>query len=143
MFAWLKGRPAERYGSLVYLAAFLLDIPLALITGKILPVESVLFVDGLAALGFLFLALRYNSLWLGAAMMLKGAELGLHAFHLTEEADPQLGAFNLYVLALDALEMMMVLSLFAGTLASIRARRRAAAQPAPPNLLEPAPRQAA
>ena len=124
LFAWLKGRPAERYGGLVYFASAVLDVLLALITRNALPIEQELFIDGLAAVGFLFLALRYNSLWLGAAMMLKGIQLALHAFHLTGDADPRIGPLNVYILALDVGAYLISGTLIAGTIASIRARRR-------------------
>jgi hypothetical protein len=144
VFAWLNGRPAERYGALVYFVSALLDLPIILITHKTLPIEQELFIDGLAAVGFLFLAVRYNSLWLGAVMMLKGVQLALHASHLTEGADLHIGKMNVYAVALDAVAFLISMALIGGTMASMRARRKASgAQPRPSGNLEDAPPQAA
>lgn len=82
VFAWLRGSLVERMGAglnvgaaaLVFLAQVFWSapgLPLALLT-----------IDGIFALGFLALALRYGSLWLGGALIFQGLQFGLHAFYL-------------------------------------------------------------
>ena len=86
--------------------------------------------DSCAAAGFLVLALRYNSVWLGAAMMVKGAQLALHATHLTDHEDPHVAGANLYALGLTVISFAILGIILAGTIASVGARRRAASTPA-------------
>jgi len=136
LFAWFKGGPAERYGAALYMASVLGGIFPVMIAGYNLPSLAELVLDGLVAAGFLWLAIRYNSLWLGAAMMIKGVQLGLHAMHLTDTTDPRsFHGANLYLLALDVVSLMISLTIFFAALASMRTRRkarvsRAAAAPA-------------
>ena len=129
LFAWIKGRPAERLGATVYFVSALISIGLAVAGGKLDQIVSELLFDALVAVGFLVLAIRYNSLWLGAAMMLKGVQLALHATHLTDEADMHLGAFNVYALSLDVVSVLISLTIIGGTAASIRGRRRDIIEP--------------
>ncbi len=85
LYAWFKGAAPERFGAAFLLAAALL----ALFIDKMLPESAkvgwTLTGEGLLALGFLVLAIRYASLWLGAAMMLQGAQFSLHAFYIVME----------------------------------------------------------
>jgi hypothetical protein len=129
LFAWFKGAPAERYGAALYMASIILGgIFPAMVFGYDLPTLAELGLDALVAAGFLWLAIRYNSLWLGAAMMIKGVQLGLHAMHLTDMTDPRsFHGANLYLLALDVVSLMISLTIFFAALASIRARRKARA----------------
>ena len=124
LFAWFKGGPAERYGGAIYTASVLGEFLLVL-AGYNLPTLAELGLDSLVATGFLWLAIRYNSLWLGAAMMIKGLQLGLHAMHLTDMTDPTFKFFNLYLLALDLISLMISLTILLATLASMRAQRKA------------------
>jgi len=84
-YAWLKGAAPERFGAVLLVCATLL----ALFIDKGLPAEarvtSTLIGEGLLALGFLILAIRYASLWLGGAMILQGLQFGLHAFYIVME----------------------------------------------------------
>jgi hypothetical protein len=123
-FAWLKGRPAERYGALAYVLAALASLAIQAVGKWSMPMLPTLGLDSLVALVFLVLALRYNNLWLGAAMMLKGVQLGLHATHLTVGSDSRLAGANLYYLELCVVSVLISATLFAGTLAGMRERRR-------------------
>ncbi len=122
-FAWLKGRAAERFGASLYFFSALGFLGLVLITRDSMPVAAESLVDGAVAVGFLFLAVRYNKLWLGAAMVAKGVQLGLHATHMTELKDAYIGPFNLYTTSLDLVSILISGTIFAGTLADLRARR--------------------
>ena len=82
VFAWMRGGPAERVGASFNLAAAIL-VEMAHRTTAIeaLPL-ALLTVDGLLAAGFLVLALRYASLWMGAALVFQAIQFGLHATYL-------------------------------------------------------------
>lgn len=79
-FALWRGGPPERIGAGLVLL-------IALIGGGVnqLPTETSrqighLTADGVLALGFLAVAVRYGSLWLGGAMLFQAAQFSLHAF---------------------------------------------------------------
>jgi len=79
-FALWRGGPPERIG-----AGLVLLIALVGSVINTLPVESSrqvghLIADGVLALGFLAVAVRYGSLWLGGAMLFQAAQFSLHAF---------------------------------------------------------------
>ncbi len=128
VMAWLKGRRAERYGSTLYAASFFGTMALEICTGQNLPVVPELFLDTVVALGFLGLAIYCNNLWLGGAMMIKGVQLGLHASHLTEGADPKFLGLNMYATGLNLISLLIMLTILGGTLASMKARRISGAQ---------------
>ena len=139
LFAWFKGGPAERYGGALYVSAIVGTLVLVMF-GYELPTLAELGLDAVVATGFLWLAIRYNSLWLGAAMMIKGLQLGLHAMHLTDMTDPTFKSFNLYLLSLDLISVMISMTIFLATLASMRARRKARAKRASASVKVPAGR---
>jgi len=136
--AWLKGRPAERWGATLYGTSFFGTMALEILTGQSLPVVPELFLDTLVALGFLGLAIYCNNLWLGAAMMIKGVQLGMHASHLTEINDPHFAGLNMYAVGLNLVSIMIMLTILGGTLAGIRARRSRTADTRPPTHRPPA-----
>jgi len=79
-FALWRGGPPERIGAGLVLL-------IALIGGGVnqFPTETSrqighLTADGVLALGFLAVAVRYGSLWLGGAMLFQAAQFSLHAF---------------------------------------------------------------
>ena len=78
-FAWWKGGAPERLGTLVFgLGTVGADVWRAA-NGEHAAVMPLFAVDLMMALGFLYIAIRYSSLWLGAAMMLLAASFALHA----------------------------------------------------------------
>lgn len=88
LFGLLKGGPAERFG-----AGLTLGIAIAFqIVNIILPTEARavphLVLDGVLALGFLILAVRYASLWLGGVMLLQGVQFSLHAYFFVTKLVP-------------------------------------------------------
>ena len=88
LFGLLKGGPAERFG-----AGLTLGIAIAFqIVNIVLPAESRavphLVLDGVLALGFLFLAVSYASLWLGGVMLLQGVQFSLHAYFFVTKLAP-------------------------------------------------------
>ena len=136
-FAWAKGALPERLG-----AAWVLGIDLAsdLAMAMTFPhtPELVLFAfDLILALGLLALAFRFNSLWLGLAMLLQSVALFAHALVLGEDG---LSAYC-WMIANDVISQLMLGCIVAATIASWRAsaktpsgpvtgKRTAARQPA-------------
>jgi hypothetical protein len=123
IFAMIKGRAAERLGAALYLVSVLFDVVVGLVTGKSAPLVPMLMFDALVAVGFLALAIRYNNLWLGAVMVLKGIQLACHATHLTDDADMQIGGWNVYILALNTICALISSTLILATVSAVRARR--------------------
>lgn len=132
IYAWLRGRSAERFGSLLYAAAFMTAMALYITLGLERSVVPVLLLDAFAALGFLVLAFRYNSLWLGLAMILQGIVLGLHSTHLTEVEDPQVFGMSLYATLQNLISLGMLATFAGATALAQRERRRRLAQTAGP-----------
>lgn len=85
LYAWFRGAAPERIGAVLLLlgtmAALLFQLTLP-DSGRVTPT---LIGEGLLAVGFLALAIRYASLWLGAAMILQGIQFSLHAFYIVTE----------------------------------------------------------
>ncbi len=125
LFAWLKGAQAEKFGSTIYAASVLGTTFIEMITGQATPVGEELFLDTAVAVGFLALAIRYNSLWLGAAMMAKGLQLAIHATRLTDGEDSFSGGVNLYALGLNVIALLIVGILVSGTIVTMTRRNRA------------------
>ena len=88
LFGLLKGGHAERIGAgatLLISIAFVIVNELVAETGR--PVPH-LVLDGLLALVFLALAVRYASLWIGAVMLLQGVQFSLHAYFFVTKLTP-------------------------------------------------------
>ncbi len=87
-FALWKGDRAERLGASFNLAAGLLAVPPQFLLSPDTQPLALLAIDGALAAGFLFLALRYASLWLGAALLLQAVQFSMHAYYLLMNAQP-------------------------------------------------------
>ncbi|HZZ37435.1 MAG TPA: hypothetical protein VFE03_17055 [Caulobacteraceae bacterium] len=85
-FAWWKGDLAERIGGSINLAAGVFAFAIHPLLSKDVQPVALLVVDAALAMGFLFLAIRYTSLWLGVAMLLQAVQFSLHAYYLVTEA---------------------------------------------------------
>ena len=120
VFAWLKGAPAERWGA--SLKVFTSATAFAI--HAIFQVETIsvalLVADGLLAVGFLALALRYASLWLGAAMLLQGVQFSLHGYYLVMEHPHD----YTYSLVNNINSFLVIGCIVAGTVVSWRRRTR-------------------
>ncbi len=81
-FALWKGDAAERLGSGFNLTAGLLAMFLQHVLDPDVQPVALLVADAALAAGFLFLAIRFASLWLGAAMLLQAVQFSLHAYYL-------------------------------------------------------------
>ena len=84
-FALWKGSLAERIGASMNAAAGFVVIALDQILPPDLRSIAQLVIDAGLAAGFLFLAIRWASLWLGAAMILQAVQFSLHAYYMVTE----------------------------------------------------------
>jgi hypothetical protein len=85
VLAWIVGGRAERMGAFFLLAAALAAVGVHEFAPKSLQPLLLLADDGLLALGFLYLALRYTTAWLGGALLLQGVQFSLHAYYFVAE----------------------------------------------------------
>ena len=83
--AWFRGATPERLGSLMVLAGTIVYSLIVLFLPPSTQPLVNLLCDGLYGLGFLMLALRYASPWLGGAMLLQAIQFSLHAFYIVAE----------------------------------------------------------
>ena len=121
-FAWLKGGWPERIGAALNLLAAVLFFVLQRMFAPTALTTSLLVIDGLLGVGFLVLALRYTSLWLGAAMLLQAAQFSLHAFYYVTAKPFDL----LFMVVNNLVSWGILIAIVAGTFASWAETRRAA-----------------
>lgn len=117
---WKGGRP-ERVGSLFNGVIAIGVTVLQAALHESLHTLPILVADGLLAMGFLILAIRYASLWLGAAMILQAIGFMMHsALLLGLIADPEYA----YYAAMNAMSGGVLLSIIVGTAYAWVVRRR-------------------
>ena len=116
-----KGGPADRVGGVFLVVACLGTIIAQSVTHSHAPVLFLMADDVALAAGFLWLALRYSSMWLAGAMLAQAAGLFLHAMALSEEAP----GYGLYLSAQTYASWFVLACLLTGTLSSWRRRARA------------------
>jgi hypothetical protein len=119
-----KGGFAERVGGGLNLAAGLIAVVVAHVLSDDAQPVAQLVVDGILAAGFLFLALRYASLWLGMAMILQAVQFSLHAYYMVGEQKPDLT----YLWINNCDSFGIILCIIGGTIVSWRRRVRAASE---------------
>jgi hypothetical protein len=124
-FAWWKGAAPERLGTLVFGLGTVAACIWRAMNGEHAAVMPLFAVDLMMALGFLYIAIRYSSLWLGAAMMLLAASFALHATGLSDPARPRWHGMIIYLLANNILSYLTLAALAGGTVATIMKRRQA------------------
>jgi hypothetical protein len=124
VLAWVKGGWPERIGSAVNLAGalvFTLGQQFVGLNGFSL---GLLVLDGVLGVSFLVLAIRYASLWLGAAMLLQAAQFSLHAFYYVTTKP-----FNrLFAVVNNVVSWGILIAIVAGVFASWIQTRRAMAK---------------
>ncbi len=127
-FGLLKGGPAERIGaSMTLLISIAFVIVNELVPEMARPVPH-LVLDGVLALSFLVLAVRYASLWIGAVMLLQGVQFSLHAYFFVTKLVPG----RTYAIVNNLVTWGTLLGILLGTLAVLRATRAARSAPALP-----------
>ncbi|MGR4862252.1 hypothetical protein [Caulobacter sp. LARHSG274] len=124
LLAWRQGGGAERMGAILILAGSIL----AWLIHSVMPnsAQSIALLIGEAGLaaGFLILAMRYVSPWLGIAMLLQATQFSLHAYYLIGEKDHD----DLYKLVNNFNTFAILLIILLATLLSWRRRASLAAK---------------
>jgi hypothetical protein len=127
LFAWLKGGWPERFGALLNLLVAVLFLVLQFAMSPTALAPGLLVIDGLLGLGLLILAIRYTSLWLGAAMLLQATQFSLHAFYYVTAKSFD----RLFAVVNNIVSWGILLAIVLGTVATWVAGRRAAARVLP------------
>lgn len=122
VFAWAKGGWPERLGASLNLLIAVLFLVLQFGMPPAMLAPGLLVLDGLLGIGFLALAIRYTSLWLGAAMLLQAAQFSLHAFYYVTAKTFDL----LFAVVNNVVSWGILIAIVAGTFASWVQTRRAA-----------------
>jgi hypothetical protein len=121
--AWWRGGPAERIGAVLIIVAAVA----VWLAHNAMPEgpggSALLIIDAFVAVGFLALAIRYASLWLGGAMLFQAAQFSLHAYYLVMEKPHD----RFYAVANNLVTLAILLCIVAGTVIAWRARSRAQA----------------
>jgi hypothetical protein len=125
VFALVRGGPAERLGGALTLAISLSFLAVnALVPEPARPIPH-LVLDGVLAVGFLVLAVRYASLWLGAVMLLQGIQFSLHAYFFVTKLTPGVT----YAVVNNAVTIGTIIGLICGTVVASRRARLSGAGP--------------
>jgi hypothetical protein len=119
-FAMWKGEVAERIGGSLNLAAGVFAIAAVHLLGKDEQTIAQLVVDAVLAMGFLFLAIRFASMWLGMAMLLQAVQFSLHAYYLVSESAYDLTYARINNIDTTGINICIIL----GTVMTIRRRMR-------------------
>lgn len=127
-FVFAKGGPGERYGAGMYALFLVGSVVYEAISGQSAPALAMLGVDLAIAVGFLILAVRYNNLWMGAAMILQGIAFGLHVSRLTEAVEPRIFGLHFYVLALNVIAVLIIFIMIGATISTLRRNKRPPAE---------------
>lgn len=85
VFALWRGDQAERVGGGLNLGAGLFAVAVHPLLAPDIQPLALLAADAVLAAGFLFLAIRYASLWLGVAMLLQAVQFSLHAYYMVSD----------------------------------------------------------
>jgi hypothetical protein len=153
-FAWWKGGAPERLGALMLAVSWIGTDVARGFSNEMIPTVTIFVSDVALAVGFLYIAIRYSSLWLGAMMILEAIEFALHATQLADPSTPRWHGWIIYLLFNNLLNYLLLLTLFGGAWAAIGKRSRlarekaeaeakAAARPPSPFRVPPQPPAAA
>ena len=119
-FALFRGGSAERWGSLLIIADYVAADVAMLLDWPRFPVTAVFVLDFILAVALLIVAIRFSSLWLGAAMMLQSIALCSYGLAATGDGLHGVG----YIRLNNILSFTMYGCVIAGTIASWRKRIR-------------------
>lgn len=120
LFACWKGGPAERGGAILVAAIWIGLVVLHAAAPQISLELLLLGTDLLAGIGFLVLALRYASVWLGAGMLFEAISFFLHTAHFNEVEGSALSAS--YMMWINLVSTLVLIALIGGTVMAIRRR---------------------
>ena len=122
--AWFKGGAAERDGALLIVLTTVGAKAVQYLTHELVPTIPILSADAILAVGFLILAIRYSSLWLGVAMILQGIEMSLTAANLADTHSPVWNHWNVYLLGVNVISYLVLIAIVTGTLTTWSRRNR-------------------
>jgi hypothetical protein len=125
LFAALKGGPAERFGVGMIVAAWVAAVVANAFSRPAMPVLTFLILDGFVTVGFLVIAVRYSSLWLGGAMICQAVSFGAHAMRLSDDSATSRHGSYYYLAITNVVGFLVLFILIGGTFATIARRRRA------------------
>lgn len=114
-WSFWKGGSAERAGAVLVVANTLAGLVLSDTSNPVVK----LTLDGVTALAFAGLAIRYTSKWLGVVMLLYGAQFGLNAYYFVMARDRDLT----FVQVNNTIFLFVCMSLAAGVIGHIRGSR--------------------
>lgn len=122
--AWWRGGMAERMGALLVLIGGVIVWLIHLLAPVAVQPLALLMGEAGLALGFLLLAMRFLSPWLGVAMLLQAAQFSLHAYYIIGEKPHD----YLYKLVNNINTLAILFVILAATLITWRRRSRSAAK---------------
>ncbi len=121
VFAAYKGGPAERLGACLNVLDALAVQTLQVASSGASLELGLLVVDGLMGIGLIVLAVRYTSLWIGAALLLQAAQFTLHGFYYVTHKPMDW----LFAIVNNSVSWGLLLCIIAGTLGTWLVSRRA------------------
>jgi hypothetical protein len=114
-FAFIKGGAVERWAAAIVCVSWSLSVSFSVLLPGVFSrqIEEFTFlaVDAATAVGLLALALRFASIWLGVAMLMQSAELGLHGAIMADWGLP----FRDYMMLNNALSFGLLLLIASAT----------------------------
>src|SRR5580698_7919047 len=125
-FGLWKGDSAVRYAVAIRLAVELATLIINPKLGDVGGESALLVVDFGFAVILLFLAVRFASLWIGAAMILQAAQFSLHAYYLVMELPHD----RLHAWINNTDNWGILIAIFVGTVLAIRRRQALAREEA-------------
>ncbi len=132
-YAFWRGGAAERSAATLILLIAVLSTAARLFFSQDDILVPRLIAEGVAALGFLLLAMRFSSLWIGGVMMLQAFQFSLQAFYFVTDRH-----HDLFYVAMNNLNFLGILVCLAlGTWAANRRAGldRASAASLPPEAI--------
>jgi hypothetical protein len=135
LLALAKGGPAERFGAVLVAVTWAGLLICQALTEQTIPEIPLLVSDVVLATGFLALAVRYASLWLGAGMLFQGAAFTMHLMHMTDLSGASGHHDRAYVVTVNLLSYAVLATLGGAAVVNWRRRVKAAKQanPLPPS----------
>ena len=121
--AWFRGGRAEQYGASLKLATSLIALAVHHLLKQGAISGALLTADGVLAVGFLALAIRYSSLWIGVAMLLQAGQCSLHAWYLVNALERD----RFYAISNNLISIGILTCILVGTVISWRRRAKAIA----------------
>lgn len=122
--AWWKGADPERLGASLKLITSVIALGIHHLLKQDAISAALLTADGVLAVGFLALAIRYASLWIGAAMLLQAGQFSLHAWYLVSALERD----RFYAIVNNLVTIGILICILVGTLIAWARRARAVAR---------------